>query len=149
MMIMLNGSAYPTPGKNLNIPEINLNIDSALAPYLENSKRQYRMATQMLQEVVVKSTAIKRVSHNDYPALTGLSAQPDYFIDSNRFKDCPLLLSCLQSAAMGLTYADNTFYVTRVYNSGLRVPVQVFYNGMPVETYYINNIVSASSITTH
>lgn len=140
MMIMLNGTAFPTAGKNINAPDINLNIDSALAPYLENSKRQYRMATQMLQEVVVKSTAIRRASHNDYPALSGLSAQPDYFIDSDRFKDCPVLLTCLQSAAMGLTYAENNFYVTRVYNSGLRVPVQVFHNGMPIETTFLNNI---------
>jgi len=30
--------------------------------------------------------------------------------------------------------------VTRVYNSGLRVPVQIFYNGMPVDANYLNNI---------
>lgn len=143
MMIMLDGNAFPTAGKNINAPDVKLNIDSLMAPYLENSKRQYRMATQMLQEVVVKSTPIKRVSHNDYPALTGLSAQPDHLIESDRFKDCPILLTCLQSAAMGLTYSDFNFYVTRVYNSGLRVPVQVFYNGMPVETSYLNNIASA------
>ena len=140
MMIMLDGTAFPTAGKNINAPDLKLNIDSILEPYLENSKRQYRMATQMLQEVVVKSTAIKRASHLDHPALSGLSAQPDHLIDSDRFKDCPTLLTCLQSAAMGLTYAENNFYVTRVYNSGLRVPVQVFHNGMPIETTFLNNI---------
>lgn len=143
MMIMLDGTAFPTPGKNNYAPDVKLNIDSALAPYLENSKRQYRLATQMLQEVVVKAAPIKKASHQDYPALSGLSAQPDHLIGSERFKDCPILLTCLQSAAMGLTYSENNFYVTRVYNSGLRVPVQVFHNGMPIETSFLNNISSA------
>jgi hypothetical protein len=143
MMIMLDGTAFPTPGKNINIPDEELNIDSMLAPYLDNSKRQYRMVTQMLQEVVVKATAIKKSSHNDYPALSGLSSQPDHLIDSERFKGCQILLSCLQTAATGLTYAENNFYVTRVYNSGLKVPVQIFYNGMPVDPTYLNNILVA------
>ena len=140
MMIMLNGTAFPTISKNVNGPDEELNIDSALATYLDNSKRQYFLATQMLQEVVVKATAIKKASHLDHPALSGLGAQPDHLIDSERFKGCPILLTCLQTAATGLTFNDNNFYVTRVYNSGLRVPVQIFYNGMPVDANYLNNI---------
>jgi len=72
MMIMLNGTAFPTAGKNVNFPDEELNIDSAMATYLDNSKRQYRMATQMLQEVVVTATAVKKASHMDHPALSGL-----------------------------------------------------------------------------
>ncbi|MHB1177127.1 MAG: carboxypeptidase regulatory-like domain-containing protein [Daejeonella sp.] len=141
MMIMLDGNAFPTITKNVNAPDENLNLDSILDPYLQNSERQYRMSTQLLQEVVVKATAIKKVSHNDYPALSGLSMLADHTLDSDRFKGCNLMLSCLQGAAMGLTYVDNNFFVTRVYNSGLKVPVQIFLNGMPVEANFINNIV--------
>jgi hypothetical protein len=82
-------------------------------------------------------------NHLDYPALTGLSVQPDHLIDGERFKGCNLLLNCLQSAAMGLTFVDNEFYVSRVYNSGLRVPVQIFLDGMPIEATFLNNIVPA------
>lgn len=141
MMIMLDGNAFPNISKNVNAPDEILNIDSILNPYLLNSQRQYRMTTQMLQEVVVKATAIKKTSHNDYAALSGLSMLADHTIDGERFKGCNVMLSCLQSAASGLTYADNNFYVSRVYNSGLRVPVQVFLDGRPIEASFLNNIV--------
>ena len=141
MMIMLDGNAFPNISKNVNAPDEILNIDSILNPYLLNSQRQYRMTTQMLQEVVVKATAIKKTSHNDYPALSGLSMLADHNIDGERFKGCNVMLSCLQSAAMGLTFTDNNFYVSRVYNSGLRVPVQIFLDGMPIEANFLNNII--------
>lgn len=143
MMIQLNGSAFPSIAKNINVAEEKLNIDSILSPYLDNSKRQYRMITQMLQEVVVKATAIKKASHMDHPALTGLSTIPDHLIESDRFKGCVIFLNCLQTSATGLTYSENNFFVTRVFNSGLRVPVQIFYNGMPVDANYLNNIQTA------
>jgi hypothetical protein len=141
MMIMLDGNAFPNISKNVNAPDEILNIDSILNPYLLNSQRQYRMTTQMLQEVVVKATAIKKTSHNDYPALSGLSMLADHNIDGERFKGCNVMLTCLQSAAMGLTFTDNNFYVSRVYNSGLRVPVQIFLDGMPIEANFLNNII--------
>jgi len=143
MMIMLNGSAFPSIIKNKNAAEEKLNIDSVLSPYLDNSKRQYRMITQMLQEVVVKATAIKKASHLDHPALSGLATVPDHLIESDRFQGCVVFLNCLQSSATGLTYSDNNFYVTRVFNSGLKVPVQIFYDGMPVDANYLNNIQTA------
>ena len=143
MMIMLNGSAFPGIAKNKNKYEEKLNIDSLLLPYLDHSKRQYRMVTQMLQEVVVTSTVIKKPSHSDHPALSGLPSMPDHLINADRFQGCALFLSCLQTAAMGLTFADNNFFVTRVYNSGIRVPVQIFLNGMPIETNFLNSVQTA------
>ncbi|MGV3686581.1 MAG: carboxypeptidase regulatory-like domain-containing protein [Daejeonella sp.] len=143
MMIMLDGSAFPAIIKNVNAPDEALNIDSILDPYLQNSERQYRLATQMLQEVVVKAAPVKKASHTDYPALTGLSMLADHTIDTERFKGCNVMISCLQGAAMGLTFADNNFFVTRVYNSGLRVPVAIFLDGMQIEPTFLNNIVPA------
>lgn len=143
MMIMLNGTAFPSVGKNIYKAEEKLNIDSLLLPYLDHSKRQYRMVTQMLQEVVVTSTAIKRPSHADHAALSGLPTVPDHLINTDRFQNCGLFINCLQSAALGLTYAENNFYVSRVYNTGLKVPVQIFLNGMPVEATYLNSIQAA------
>jgi hypothetical protein len=143
MMIMLNGSGFPTIARNKNIAEEKLNIDSVLLPYLDNSKRQYRMITQMLQEVVVKATAIKKSSHLDHPSLSGLATVPDHQIESDRFQGCVIFLNCLQSSAAGLIFSDNNFYVARVFNSGLKVPVQIFYDGMPVDVNYLNNVQTA------
>jgi hypothetical protein len=42
---------------------------------------------------------------------------------------------------MGLTFSENNFYVTRVFNSGLKVPVQIFLDGMAIEATFLNNIV--------
>lgn len=141
MMILLDGSAFPSIKKNVNSPNEILNIDSILDPYLQNSQKQYRMTSQMLQEVVIRATAIAKPSHADYPALSGLSPQPDHLIQSDRFVGCNVMLNCLQTSATGLTFAENNFFVTRVYNSGLKVPVQIFFNGMPVDVSYLNNIV--------
>lgn len=141
MMILLDGSAFPSIKKNVNSPDEILNIDSILDPYLQNSQKQYRMTSQMLQEVVIRATAIAKPSHADYPALSGLSPQPDHLIQSDRFVGCNVMLNCLQTSATGLTFAENNFFVTRVYNSGLKVPVQIFFNGMPVDVSYLNNIV--------
>ena len=139
MMIMLDGSAFPEIDKDVNAPDEVLNIDSVLSPYLQNSKRQYQ-SSQMLEEVVIKSTAIAKTSHKDYPALSGLGMVADHMIDGSRLQGCNTLLNCLKTAAMGLTYAEENFFVTRVYNSGLKVPVQIFYNGMPVDPIYLNSI---------
>src|SRR5690606_11739340 len=53
---------------------------------------------------------------------------------------CNALLMCLQTAAMGLTFDREYFYVTRDYNAGSRVPVQVFLNGMPVDVHALHTV---------
>ncbi|NEU09065.1 carboxypeptidase regulatory-like domain-containing protein [Flavihumibacter sp. R14] len=143
MMIMLDGSAFPEVTKNVNAPEDVLNLDSVLAPYLENSKKQYTLASQMLQEVVISSTVLKKASHKDYAALSGLSPLADHVLEGERLKGCNTLLTCLQSSANGLTFYQDNFYVSRVYNTGLRVPVQTFVNGLPVDATYLNSVIPA------
>lgn len=138
MTLSVDGVNFPVVTKNMNAPDEILNIDSVLAPYLQNSKRQY---ARILNEVVVKATKIvKKVSHADYPALAGLSVVADHVIDGERFKGCNILLSCLQSMAMGITYNENNFYITRDYNSGSRVPAQIFLSGQPVDVNVLSSI---------
>lgn len=140
MMISLNGSAFPAINKNVNAPDEILNLDSILSPYLQNSKKQYKLSSQLLQEVVIKSTVLRKSSHQDYPALAGLSMQADHVIDASRLQGCSVLLNCLKGTLSGLTFVDDNFYVTRVYNSGLKVPVQIFFNGMAVDVSYLSGI---------
>ncbi|MDB5120147.1 MAG: carboxypeptidase regulatory-like protein [Sphingobacteriales bacterium] len=138
MTLSVDGINFPAVTNNMNVPDEILNIDSVLAPYLQNSKRQY---ARILNEVVVKSTKIvKKASHMDYSALSGLSVVPDHLIDGESLKGCNILLNCLQSMAMGITYSENNFYITRDYNAGKRVPAQIFLSGQPVDVGILSGI---------
>lgn len=44
---------------------------------------------------------------------------------------------------MGMTFSEENFYISRDYNSGSRVPVQVFLNGMPVDAINLSSVNSA------
>jgi hypothetical protein len=70
---------------------------------------------------------------------------PDHMIDGARFSACNLIIQCLKTMATGLTYDEQEykFYITRDYNAGNRVPVQVFLNGMPVDANHLNTVTSA------
>jgi hypothetical protein len=116
------------------------NIDSAMKPYLQNSKRQFNIP-RTLKEVVIKSEVlVKKPSHADYGSLTGLSMEADHVIQSDRFKGCNFFTDCLISAGLGLTYENNNFYITRNYSSGDKTPVAIYSNGMPVDYNYLLNV---------
>jgi len=92
--------------------------------------------------VVIKSApAPKRLGHLDQPALTGLSPDPDHVLDGDRFKGCNNFVSCLQSMALGLTYIDDNFYVSRDYNAGNRSPMEVYADGLQVDMNYLLSVV--------
>ena len=79
-------------------------------------------------------------SHKDYSALTGLSAWPDHMVTKDRLGNCPNFLSCITTMLMGVTFENQNFYVTRAYNAGNKTPMQIFFNGMPVDLAYLNSI---------
>jgi len=139
LKITLNGDAFPAITPGYTAADEILNIDSTLTPYLKNSEKQYR-TERVLEEVVITARAAPKPRHTQYPALSGLSPIPDHLIDGTRFTGCNLLINCLQTAAMGLTFMDNTFYITRDYNQGNRTPVQVFLNGMAIDVNGINTV---------
>jgi hypothetical protein len=143
LMLMVDGSTYPSVSRITNLPDERLNIDSTMRAYLENSKRVYNN-THQLKEVVIKAApAPKKLGHLDHGALTGLNPQPDHLLDGERFKGCTFFISCLQSMALGLTYVDNTFYVTRDYNAGIKKPMEVYMDGLQVDMNYLQTVVSA------
>jgi hypothetical protein len=143
LVISINGEAYQKLSKNNNIPDEILNIDSAFRPYLQNSYKQYQ-SSRTIKEVVVKATKIvKKASHADYGTFAGLPMQADHEISAQQLQGCPLLLNCLSTMAMGLTYIDNNFYVTRDYNSGGRTPVQVYVGSLPVDANFLSSLQSS------
>lgn len=140
LMIMLDGSPLPEVGTNPNPEQEVANIDSTLSAYLNNSKRQYNYL-RTLKEVKIEGAKVKRPSHADYSSLSGLSSITGTVIEGDRLKDCNSLAICLQTMAMGMTYFENNFYVSRDYQAGSRVPVQIFINGMPVDYFALAGVV--------
>jgi hypothetical protein len=142
LMIMVDGTSLQGLSKNFNAPDEILNIDSALYPYMQNTKRQYNNS-HTLKEVEIKDKLyVKRAGYQDFPSLSGLSFA-DHTLDGERLKDCPDFAMCLQTMLIGFTFDNNNFYVTRDYNNGKKTPAAIFFNGMPVDYYYLANINSA------
>ncbi|WP_449435179.1 carboxypeptidase-like regulatory domain-containing protein [Pedobacter steynii] len=103
LMILLDGQMAPPLTKNPEHLDEVVNIDSALAPYLNNSKKQYSYL-RTLKEVKIEGAKVKRPSHADYPSLAGLSNITGTTIDGDRFQGCNMFALCLQTQAMGLTF---------------------------------------------
>lgn len=140
LAITANGETYPAVSKNINSPDNVTNIDSVLTTYLKNTRQQY--GNHVLKEVVIKDKpAEKKPSHLDHASLTGLSPEPDHFLKGSQLVGCNDLLTCLEGMAMGMTFDNADFYITRDYVSGnKKTPVQVYMDGMPVETSYLQNV---------
>lgn len=137
LRIILDGEAFPSIYSNVNAPDELLNIDSALGTYLKNSRIEHQSAF-LLREVVVKSAAIKKPSHADYSALSGLSQMADREVSNSQLGGCKRLLDCL--AAAGLTFIEQQLFLTRNYNQGLKVPIEIYANGMPVDVNYLAGV---------
>lgn len=142
LMIILDPQPAPQLTRDIYSPDEVVNIDSAMAPYLNNSKKQYSFL-RTLKEVKIESAKPKKPSHADYPALSGLSSIMSTTIEGDRFSGCNMFAMCLQSMATGLTFYENAFYVTRDYNAGSRVPVQIFLNGMPIDYFGLSSVNAA------
>jgi hypothetical protein len=140
LVLTLDGMLAPPSTQYISAAGGIANIDSALRPYLQNSKRQLS-AMHTIKEVVIKAAPIvKKASHSDYTSLGGLSMDADHTIPGERFKDCNYFVDCLMSAGMGITFDNNNFYVTRDYNGGKRTPMAIYVNGMSVDVNYLVNV---------
>ena len=140
LMLSVDGIITPPTTLFVNPAGAITNIDSTLRPYLQNNKKQFN-TVHNLKEVVIKATNIvKKASHSDYSTLSGLSMDADHTINGEQFKGCPVFASCLGSAALGVTYDNNNFYVTRDYSGGNRTPMAIYVNGMNVDYSYLMNL---------
>ncbi|KQC00429.1 carboxypeptidase-like regulatory domain-containing protein [Pedobacter sp. Hv1] len=143
LMIVLDGMPTASNGKNPNLVDEVSNIDTLLSAYLSNSQKQYRYLRTLKQIEVKAPSTVKKPSHSDHGALSGLGLA-DHLIEGETFSACNFLLDCIKSRATGMTYDETQqkFYVTRNYNTGSRVAVQVFLNGMPVDARDINTVMA-------
>lgn len=141
MVINMDQTYFPEIDKN-NAYKNNfvMNIDRAMVPYLENSKKEYRKSI-LLDEVAITGVQKKVITNRDFPSISGLS-MPEHRIEAERLSGCTVLTMCLNTLLTGITYDSQTqkYYVTRSYNSGSRVPVQFFLNGMAIDEPGLNSI---------
>lgn len=137
LRITTDGEAYPSVYPNVNAPDEIVNLDSALSTYLKSSRLEHNSAFY-LREVVVKSAAVKKPSHEDYAALTGLNPQADREVPGAQLGACAQLTNCLSAA--GVTFDNNQLYLSRTYNQGLKVPIAIYVGEMPVDVNYLNTL---------
>lgn len=138
LMINVDGEPFPKLAPNVNKPSDILNLDSALFVYLDNS-RLNNASGFLLREVEVESRPARQPSHTDHAALTGLSMMPDYTTQGDQLAGCNTLVSCIGTVS-GLTYVDNQLFLSRNYNAGNRIPVEIYVSGMPVDVSYLNSL---------
>jgi hypothetical protein len=135
LKIIMDGEPFPAFYKNINAANDILNMDSTLDTYLKSSRIEHQSAF-LLQEVVVTSTVTKKLKdHSDYPALSGLNPIADRVLPATQLQGCSILVNCLGGA--GLTYIDNMLFLSRTYNQGLKVPIDIYVNGMQVDIGYL------------
>ncbi|HEK19304.1 MAG TPA: carboxypeptidase regulatory-like domain-containing protein [Bacteroidetes bacterium] len=140
LVITVNGEPYQPATKNVNAGDEVPDIDNAFKNLLANSKKQYDN-THTLKEVVIKAKAIvKKPSHTDYSALTGLPMMADQAISGERLKDCPNLYICVQTAFLGVFVENNNMYLSKNMSNSNKLPVQIFVNGQPVDYSFLNTI---------
>jgi hypothetical protein len=140
LVLSINPLTGPPSTIYINPVGVVANIDSALRPYLQNSKKQFNIPRNLKEVVIKAESAVKKPSHLDYGALNGLSMEADHTIPGDRFKGCNFFAECLTTSGLGLTFDNNNYYITRDYNSGTRTPVAIYANGMPVDYSYLMNV---------
>lgn len=132
LMLMVDGFPEPAYSLNKNSADKIENIDVAIEKYLENNSKQYRNL-QFIEEVEFKSTAVKKPSHRDHPALSTLPMMADDEIDASYIMPCNVLTQCLRTKIVGVTYFENNFYITREFNAGSRIPMSIYLNNFLID----------------
>lgn len=141
LVINMDQSFYPSIDQNNpNSANEILNIDKQLVDYLANSKNEFRKSI-LIDEVAVTASRKEIRTSKEFSSLSGLS-MADHRIDGERLSGCNVLTMCLNTMLTGITYDSQSlkYYLTRSYNQGSRVPVQLFLNGMPIDENTLNSI---------
>jgi hypothetical protein len=133
LMIMMNNPPPQPPTPNTTAADEVINIDTVLNAYLQNDKKQ-SANSRVLKEVVIKEQKPeKKISHQDFPTLVGLSSIPDHVVDGKRLEACGSLYECIKATLPGITYYQDKLYITRDYNAGKKVEVSIYLDGTIVD----------------
>ncbi|GAB3926926.1 carboxypeptidase regulatory-like domain-containing protein [Mucilaginibacter myungsuensis] len=137
LMVMVDQVMSPAITRINTLPDEKMNIDSAMRPYLDNNKRIYANSRQLSEVTIKASNTPKQLGHFSHPSLTGLNPVPNHIVDGSRFQKCPSFISCLQSMALGLTWVDQTLYLTRAFSTGNKRPMDAYVDGLQIDMSYL------------
>jgi hypothetical protein len=147
LVLKINDLVQPPSTQYINPIGGIANIDSAIRPYLQNSVKQQNALNKphVLNVVTITDKAgPKKVSHEDFSSLSGLSLDADHTIGGGQFAGCPVFVQCLTAQVVGLTFSENNYYITRDYNnsssSSTKMPVAIYVSGMAVDFNYLQNL---------
>ncbi len=103
--------------RNKNAPEIEININNTLLPYIKNSTERlneltkYGLAKKSIQLAEVKVTEKKPLVKNS-SNLNG-AGNADQIITGDQLKNCITLIQCLQRTIRGVIFSGGLPYNTR------------------------------------
>jgi len=140
MVLTLNGVITPPSTQYVNPAGRIANIDSTLRPYLQNAKKQFNIPRALKGVVIKAAPNEKKVSHQDFSTLSGLSMLADHVIPGSNFNGCPVFFQCLATQSLGISSDQGKLYLTRDYNAGGRTPISVFVSGLEVDFSYLNSL---------
>ena len=117
--------------KNKNEPDVNVNVDAAMAYYLMNSKSQYEDLLKlglinrpnMLREVSIVDKKSTRVEHSEN--LNG-AGNADQIYTLEDFQTCPTIEICLSGRMLGVIFQGGVPYSTRTPTH----PMQIIIDGI-------------------
>ncbi|MFD0749550.1 Ig-like domain-containing protein [Mucilaginibacter calamicampi] len=135
-MIILNKDSFQPITASVNAPAAFVNIDSAMRPYLLNSKKMADNS-RVLSEVTIRANVapkVKKASHSDNSALTGLPMMASRTIDGAMFAACATLFDCLQGqGGLNFDQQTQTLTLTRNQTQGDNRPVAIYLNNFMVD----------------
>ncbi len=126
--------------RNKNSADIEINVNSTLSSYLQNSKKQYDDFVKY--GIITKSTMLQVVNitdkrlplkHSDN--LNG-SGSADQVIKSTDLQSCSTLESCLQGRLFGVIFRGGIPYSTRSINT----PMGLVVDGINLEPDFLSSI---------
>jgi len=125
---------------NKNFGDLEVNVNSTLLPYLQNSKTQY---DEFLKYGMINKTImLKGVTISDKKAPLKNSANlngagnADQVVKADQLEACASLTQCLTSKVAFVNFRDGLAYSTRSPNS----PMMTVVDGMPLANFNIDDI---------
>ncbi|NCD70477.1 carboxypeptidase-like regulatory domain-containing protein [Mucilaginibacter agri] len=128
---------------NVNAPDIDVNFDSKIVPYLQSSRSLYQTQVKygvgshniLLKEVTIREKKKPPVDHSSNLNGAGNADQVIKAEDIALMGGCPDITQCLQGRLLGVTFRQGNAYTTR--GGG---QMQIIVDGIYVEGDFLTQI---------
>ncbi|WDF55546.1 carboxypeptidase-like regulatory domain-containing protein [Mucilaginibacter sp. KACC 22063] len=147
--IDLDNTAQQAFTANPNAPDVEVNVDNKILPYLKSNKEYYQEQIRSgtgNHNIVLKEVVIREKKQNKAPNSANLNGagNADQIITADMFENmgCPTLSQCLQGRLVGVIFQNGRAYSTRSMSSSFRgpVPMGIVLDGMQVDADFLDNL---------